>query len=60
MISMNRTHLFLIVNTSMMKNGAPSDKFGVLHCPLPIEFHGFTGRILLISKGYHSLVPGII
>ena len=25
---------------------------------LPIEFHGFTSRIN--SKGYHSLVPGLI
>ena len=42
----------------MMKSGAPPDKVGVLHYPLPIEFHGFTGRIN--SKGYHSLVPGLI
>ena len=40
----------------MMKGGAPPDKFGVLR--LPIEFHGFTSRIN--SKGYHSLVPGLI
>ena len=36
----------------MMKSGAPPDKFRVL------EFHGFTSRI--DSKGYHSLVPGLI
>ena len=29
----------------MMKNGAPPDKFGVLHCLLSIEFHGFTSTI---------------
>ena len=29
----------------MMKSGDPPDKFGVLHHPLPIEFHGFTCRI---------------
>ena len=29
----------------MMKSGAPPDKFGVLYCLLPIEFHGFTSRI---------------
>ena len=55
MILMNRTHLFLTVNTNMMKSGASPDKFGVC---LPIEFHGFTSRIN--SKGYHSLVPGLI
>ena len=45
----------------MMKSGAPPDKFGVLYRMvswLPIEFHGFTSRIN--SKGYHSLVPGLI
>ena len=43
----------------MMKCGAPPDKFGVLYriC-LSIEFHGFTSR--MNSKGYHSLVPGLI
>ena len=29
----------------MMKSGAPPDKVGVLHCLLPIEFHGFTSNI---------------
>ena len=42
----------------MMRSGAPPDKVGVLHLLLPIEFHGFTSRIN--SKGYHSLVPGVI
>ena len=44
----------------MMKSGAPPDKFGVLYCMVTyiIEFHGFTSRIN--SKGYHSLVPGLI
>ena len=40
----------------MIKNGAPPDKFCTVW--LPIEFHGFTSRIN--SKGYHSLVPGLI
>ena len=42
----------------MMKRGAPPDKVGVLYCLLPIEFHGSQAE--LISKGYHSLVPGLI
>ena len=42
----------------MMKRGAPPDKFGVLYRLLDIEFYGFTSRIN--SKGYHSLVPGLI
>ena len=42
---MNRTHLFLTVNTVMMKSGAPRDKVGVLYHLLSIEFHGFTSRI---------------
>ena len=43
----------------MMKSGTPPHKvLGVLYCLLPIEFHGFTGGIN--SKGYHSLVPGLI
>ena len=42
----------------MIKSGAPPDKVGDRHCQLPIEFHGFTSRIN--SKGYHSLVPGLI
>ena len=45
----------------MMKSGAPPDKFGVL-------YHMVTYRILWFqkrnytcnSKGYHSLVPGLI
>ena len=48
------------VNTSkrnqMMESGAPLDKFGVLHCLLPIELQGFTSRI----DFYHSFVPGLI
>ena len=31
----------------MMKSGAPPDKVGVLHCPLPIEFHGFTSKLVI-------------
>ena len=41
-----------------MKNGAPPDKIGVLHSLFPKEFQGFTSRV--ISKGYQSLVPGLI
>ena len=33
----------------MMKSGAPPGKFG---------FHGFTSRIN--SKGYHSMLPGLV
>ena len=42
----------------MMKSGAPPER--VVSCTvwLLIEFHGFTSRIN--SKGYHSLVPGLI
>ena len=29
----------------MMKSGVQSDRVRVLHCLLPIEFHGFTSRI---------------
>ena len=42
----------------MMKSGAPPDKLGFLYRLLPIEFHGFTGRI--DSKGCHPLIPGLI
>ena len=38
----------------MMKSGASPDKVGILHRLLPI---GLTSSI---SKGYHSLVPGLI
>ena len=41
----------------MIKSGAPPDKFRVLYRMLPIEFHGFTSRII---THYHSLVPGLI
>ena len=41
-----------------MKRGAPPDKTGVLHRLLPTEFHDSQAE--LISKGYHSLVPGLI
>ena len=44
---------------SLKDSGATPDKFRV-HVPYvyPVEFHGFTSRIN--SKGYHSLVPGLI
>ena len=48
---MNKTHLFLTVNT----NTTNSESRIIW---LPIEFHGFTSRIN--SKGYNSLVPGLI
>ena len=61
---MNRTHLFLTVKCKhkhMMKSGATPDKFGVLYrifAYMCIEVHGFTSKIS--SKGYHSLVPGLL
>ena len=42
----------------MMKRVPPPDKFRSCTIWLHIEFHGFTSRIN--SKGYHSLVPGLI
>ena len=42
----------------MMKSRAPPEKFESCTIWLPTEFHGFTSRIN--SKGYHSLVPGLI
>ena len=45
---MNETHLLL---KHMMNNGAPPDKYGVLYCLLPIEFHGFKGRTILYEGG---------
>ena len=42
----------------MMKSGAPPYKVGVLYSLLPIEFQ--VSQAELISKGYHSLVPGLI
>ena len=51
-ISMNRTHLFLTVNTGTR---CKAELHGILYRLLSIEFHGFTSRI-----DYHSLVPGLI
>ena len=42
----------------MMKSGAPPDKFGVLYCMFTYKIPWFQSRI--DSKGYHSLVPGLI
>ena len=42
----------------MMKSGAPPENSESCTIWLPKECHGFTSRI--ISKGYHSLVPGLI
>ena len=42
----------------MKKSGAPPDKFGVHTICSPIELHGV--RSTINSKGYHSLVPGLI
>ena len=39
---MNRTPFLDCKHKHMMKNGAPPDKFGVLH---HVEFHGFTSKI---------------
>ena len=42
----------------MMKSGAPPDKVRVLYCLLTID--SMVSKAELISKGYHSLVPGLI
>ena len=42
----------------MMKSGAPPDKFGILYRMVTYRIPRFTSRIN--SKGYHSLVPGLI
>ena len=42
----------------MMKSGAPPDKFGVLYRMITYRIPWFQSRIN--SKGYHSLVPGLI
>ena len=42
----------------LMKSGAPLTNSESCTLRLPIEFHGFTSKIN--SKGYHSLVPGVI
>ena len=44
-ISEQNTSLLDCKYKHMMKSGAPTDKVGVLHRLLPIEFHGFTSRI---------------
>ena len=51
---MNRAHLFLTVTQTQTRD----EKRRSCTVWLPIEFHGFTSRIN--SKGYHSLVPGLI
>ena len=48
---MNRTSFLDCKHEHMMKSGVPPDKFGVM-------YHIVTYRIN--SKGYHSLVPGLI
>ena len=50
---MNRTHL--VLTGTQTHDEKRSSTCTVC---LPIEFHGFTSRIN--SKGYHSLVPGLI
>ena len=52
---MNRTNLFLTVNTKTELHLTNSESCTIC---LPIEIHGFTSRIN--SKGYYSLVPGLI
>ena len=55
---MNWTHLLInCKNKQMMKSRASPTWESCTVC-FPIEFHGFTSRIN--SKGYHSLVPGLI
>ena len=56
---MNRTHFFLdCKHEHMMISGAPPENSESCTVCLPIEFHGSISRIN--SKGYHSLVPGLI
>ena len=57
---MNRTHLFLTVNTNTSCTAELhlTNSHIVFHIVLHIVFHGFKSRIN--SKGYHSLVPGLI
>ena len=56
---MNRPHLFLTVNTNTLgKVVLHLTNWEPCTISLPIEFHDFTRRIN--SKGYHSLVPGLI
>ena len=52
------TSFFDCKHKHMMKSGAPPDKFGVLYRIYTYRIHGFTIRIN--SRGYHSLVPGLI
>ena len=42
----------------MMKSGAPPDKVVLLHHVL--SKNSMVSQVELISKGYHSLVPGVI
>ena len=44
-ITKQDTSLLDCKHKHMIKSGAPPYKVGVLHCLLPIEFHGFTSRI---------------
>ena len=52
------TSFFDCKHKHVMKSGAPPDKSESCTVCLPIEYLGFKSRIN--SKGYHSLVPGLI
>ena len=42
------TFIFDCKHKLMMKSGAPPDNVGDLHLLLPIEFHGFTSRVITL------------
>ena len=42
----------MIVNTNMLENEAPLDKFGVLYSVLHIELHGFDSRIDVLGLSH--------
>ena len=50
-------HSFDCKHKHMMKEGAPPDNFGILHCLLSKEFIDFNTKNDL--DGYHPLVPGL-
>ena len=52
------TSFFDCQHKHMMKSGAPPDKFGVLYRMVTYRIPWFHSKIN--SKGYHSLVPGLI
>ena len=64
-INVHYTSCVICKRKVMMKSRAPPDKIGVLHCLLPIEFHGFTSRIdftglsLFVSWYYLNFLEGV-